>query len=228
MNKKYAGTDILDILQQARHYNNYLVRQIIAAAPNSLDIVDFGAGLGTFAKQLRAKKFRLTCVETDQNLAGNLLKKQFRVMRNLNDLPDNQTTYLYSLNVLEHIADDQKILAAIARKLKKNGKVFLYVPALPGLFSGLDKKVGHYRRYTKKDLSRKLAVSGLLVDQVRYVDSLGALAAWLYKWFGSKSGRLTRRQVFYYDQLIFPASLALDHLTHPFFGKNLLAIAHKK
>lgn len=227
MQKKYKGQDVLDVLTKAKNYNNFLIKQIIKACPNGLDVLDFGAGIGTFAKPLRQKGFRVTCLELDPQQARLLERQNFKICSSPDDLPNNRLSFIYSLNVLEHIKEDQKTLRQLQAKLTTGGKMLIYVPALSILYAGLDKKVGHYRRYSKKDLSQKLKTAGFNIDSLAYADSLGALAALIYKWFGSNTGQLSKWQIFFYDRLLFPISRALDILAHPFFGKNLLVVVTK-
>jgi hypothetical protein len=89
----------------------------------------------------------------------------------------------------------------------------------------MDAKVGHVRRYTRTTLLASLTAAGFTVDDVRYADSLGFLAALAFKLLARGSGELDRRAVRLYDRLVFPLSRALDVLTHRWFGKNLVLLA---
>jgi hypothetical protein len=57
-------------------------------------------------------------------------------------------------------------------KLSDNGVLAIYVPAFQILFSELDSQVGHYRRYSRKDLRQKLRQSGFEVEKIVYVDKV--------------------------------------------------------
>jgi len=63
-------------------------------------------------------------------------------------------------DVLEHQKDDVQFLRHAYKLLKFNGLIFLTVPAGPWLWSDIDRLSGHVRRYTKKDLLKKLNGSG--------------------------------------------------------------------
>ena len=60
--------------------------------------------------------------------------------------------FVYTSNVLEHIQHDVSVLTDIKNKMSVNGKLAIYVPALPILFSDFDTSIGHFRRYSKKEL----------------------------------------------------------------------------
>jgi len=57
---------------------------------------------------------------------------------------------------------------------------------------------------------------------VRFVDSLGFLAALAYRCAGQTDGEITPRAVRAYDRFVFPVSLFADRVLHRVGGKNLL------
>ena len=98
------------------------------------------------------------------------------------------------------------------------------------LFSDLDRSVGHYRRYGKRNLMEKVESAGFKVLKCQYVDSLGFFASFLIKAFGWKAtGNIgSSKSLKLYDSLIFPISRLIDRITMgKLFGKNLLLIAEK-
>jgi len=52
----------------------------------------------------------------------------------------------------------------------------LFVPALEGLYSDFDARIGHHRRYSKASLRRAVAAAELVPEALHYVNSVGALA----------------------------------------------------
>jgi hypothetical protein len=49
-------------------------------------------------------------------------------------------------DVLEHVPDDSEFLQLPTRALRKDGRLYLTVPTLRGLWSAEDDEGGHYRR----------------------------------------------------------------------------------
>jgi hypothetical protein len=96
------------------------------------------------------------------------------------------------------------------------------------IWTTLDDKVGHLRRYTAKTLTQHLDAAGFKVERIGYRDSVGFLLAILFKIIGSKSGIPSDRSLLIFDRVLFPISRLLDLLASPFFGKNVLAIARKR
>jgi hypothetical protein len=128
---------------------------------------------------------------------------------------------------LEHIEADVEALRALRTRLVPGGRLFVYVPAFPVLFTSMDAKVRHVRRYTRTTLRASLDGAGFDIRTIRYADSLGFAATLLFKAFDDGRGDVNRRLLRFYDRLAFPVSRALDTLTHRWFGKNLLALAIK-
>ena len=56
------------------------------------------------------------------------------------------------INVLEHIDDDQGVLRSISDRLEPGGHVAIWVPAFTLLYSPFDAKLGHVRRYRRRQL----------------------------------------------------------------------------
>ena len=130
--------------------------------------------------------------------------------------------------MLEHIEDDLAALVELGRCLKSDGRLLLYVPAFDLLYSPMDARVGHFRRYRRRSLAEKLEQAGFRVDVARYADSLGFFATLVYKAVGDASGALDPRAVRTYDRWLFPLSRLLDRALGGLVGKNLLVVAEPK
>ena len=146
-------------------------------------------------------------------------------MKILDDVAEGSQDYIFSLNVLEHIKDDDAVLQLLFRSLRPGGVIYLYLPAFPILYSSMDRKVGHHRRYKKSQLTAKLRKAGFQVIQTQYEDSLGFAATLLYQWLGSRRGHLNLKSLRFYDRWLFPLSRLLDRLCGRFFGKNVAVVA---
>ena len=129
------------------------------------------------------------------------------------------------LYVLEHIEHDYETLVDIKQKLAKDGRLLLYVPAFNILYSKFDKKLEHKRRYSKKDLCKKIENAGYKINKVKYADSIGFLCAIIYKIF-INSDKLNKKTIEIYDRYLFPVSRFLDKIGLEYlFGKNIILIA---
>ncbi len=227
----YRGKELLRIMQNAANYNNFIVSLILKSLNNkSQKILDFGSGYGYFAELLRKKGvLNIKCVEIDDELSEHCKNLDFEVFNNLNQIEDNSFDFMYTLNVLEHIEKDEEVLILLRNKLKKGGKLFIYVPAFQALYSSFDKNIGHYKRYNKKDLAEFLLNNGFEIQSAKYFDSCGFILALLYKFLNKKNGQISSAQIFIFDKFLFPIGLIFDKLTGGrFFGKNLIIEAELK
>jgi SAM-dependent methyltransferase len=224
---EYTGRDNLEIMQEAINYNKYLINLILGYAQNGDFVVDFGAGTGTFCFPVSAAGFHVICVETDPVLSDDLANHGMTVLKDLEKAEDGSIDYIYSLNVLEHIEDDNLIVALWYRKLRPGGKLMVYVPAFQFLFSCMDRKVGHIRRYTKNELRQKIFSAGFEITKSRYADSVGFLASLIYKLLCMGDGSVDRMMLKIYDTWILPLSRIIDIFTHQIGGKNVYVQAVK-
>ncbi len=223
----YTGTENLEVMREAKNYNRYLLKLVSSHADRNERIVDFGAGTGTFALPMMAAGYNVSCVESDPTLARFLESKQLQVYPGLEKFSDGTVDYIYSLNVLEHTIDDHAVIALWYRKLTPGGTLLVYVPAFGVLYSSMDRRVGHYRRYRRRELCQSLQSAGFTVVRSRYADSLGFTATLVYKTLDKGMGQINVRLLKAYDRVVFPLSRALDCLLGSLFGKNLYVLAVK-
>lgn len=224
----YSGIPNLEVMSEAKKYNQYLLEQVLRfAALTPGQVLDFGAGSGQFAAPVQKLGLKITALEPDAHLRELLAAERLNVVSDIEHVPDETYSYIYSLNVLEHIEEDSRILALLHSKLEPNGGLLIYVPAFPILFTKMDANVGHVRRYTRRELATKVANAGFRIHHLSYVDCLGFAATLAFKIFGDSSGKLDTRMLKLYDRFVFPLSRALDHVFGRLLGKNLLLYARK-
>lgn len=227
----YAGVqELIDHEDSLVNYSRHIVKLITENTRNSKtkSVLEFGAGTG-FLMELYFESTgeKPDGVEIDSNLIAKVKDRGFECHSNIGEI-NQKYEVIYTSNVLEHIEDDTNTLIKLHSLLSDQGQLFIYVPALPILFSQLDVNVGHYRRYTKKEILEKLANSNFTVNHVRYVDSVGVLAALLTKLLGyrNKVGLGSKKSIAIYDNLIFPISKMVDWVgAKKILGKNLFIVA---
>lgn len=223
----YSGIDNLEIMRDARNYNAFLISQVSHASRGARSALDFGAGLGAFALPLRASGQAVDTVETDPDLKSELRGHGFTVFSNTKDLPNDKYDFIYSLNVLEHIEDDRAVIDEFYRLLAPGGCIYIYLPAFNMLWSSMDEKVGHFRRYGRRDLEEKIKSSGFKIEKCIYADFMGFLATIAFKVIGNKRGDLNRKSIRIFDRFIFPFNMILDPIFGRVMGKNIHVVARK-
>jgi len=68
-----------------------------------------------------------------------------------------------AFDVLEHIADDERVLAQIYKALKPGGTMLITVPQHTWLWSASDEYACHIRRYPAKEIEGKVEAAGFRV-----------------------------------------------------------------
>lgn len=71
-------------------------------------------------------------------------------------------------DVLNHVPDERKTLADMARRLRPGGRLILVVPAVPAMLGFRDQSLGHLRRFTRPQIHQLLAEAGFAVERCRY------------------------------------------------------------
>lgn len=89
-------------------------------------------------------------------------------------------------DVLEHLKDDISVIQKAYVSLKKEGTLFLTVPAFDFMFSDHDRAMEHFRRYDRKEILQILTDNGFKIIKNGYWNCLlfpGVLAVRLFKNF---------------------------------------------
>jgi SAM-dependent methyltransferase len=223
--------DVLTGLADARNYNQWLFGR--GASHLGRRVLDVGAGIGTFTALAVEAGASVVALEPDGPFARHLRERFADADVHVReadvrgaDLDEQLGTFdsIICFNVLEHVDDDVATLARFRDLLAPGGHLLLLVPAHEWLASPFDREVGHERRYRRDELAVRLAAGGLSVEDVRYVNPIGALG-WLV------SMRLGRRHDLPYGQLrvfdrLVPALRPLDRLPLP-FGQSVWAVAQR-
>jgi SAM-dependent methyltransferase len=212
-----------------QNYNKFIVSSFANHAnPLAKHVLDFGAGIGTLSNIWRSlkKDSHITCLEIDQTQRSILINRGFPTLVSLPK--EILFDYIFTSNVLEHIEYDSEAILKLYSHLRPGGGLGIFVPASKFLYSNIDTKLGHYRRYSKKNLINMVSQTGFQIESCVYVDSLGFFT-WLFlkvfKLGINDNGPLLLP---IYDKFIWPLSKLLDNLGLKYmFGKNLLLLAKK-
>ena len=228
----YSGKEELENSSKfLKNYNSEVVKIFFNHFKSKGNkILDFGAGIGTLSTLYeKMSGIKPICIEIDLENRKYLKSKGFVVFKSIFNSKNNFYA-IFSSNVLEHIEDDQKTLNDIYKKLNKDGLLFLFLPAFEMLYSDMDKKVGHFRRYSAHDIKKKLEKAKFQIVYCCYLDSLGFFASFVMKIIGydEKKGIGSPKSLKFYDKYIIPISFFLDKIGLKFFfGKNLILLAKK-
>ena len=231
-NTHYTGDDVLNVMARHAQNRNRSIEKLIIQNLNlvnpdiPLTVLEFGAGKGEFILRfLKRGNIEVLAVESDPTYR-ELLSKSMKVFNSIDDVPA-QLDCIYLIDVLEHLEEDQQYLMKFFEKLKKGGRLFIYVPARMELYSSFDKKIGHYRRYEMKELKNKIIQVGFSIEVICYHDMLGYAASWLNKTI-NKSPDLNPKAVRLYDRLLIPITNFVESFINVPIGKSIYLTAVRK
>lgn len=129
------------------------------------------------------------------------------------------------LNVLEHVPDEDKALANIARALEKGGKAIILVPQNQALHGTLDEVLGHVKRYSRETLGAALAKNGFDVETM-FDFNRPTTPAWWWNGKVMKRRHFGRVQLKILNHTVW-LMRPLDRVL-PWHGTSLIAVARKR
>lgn len=74
--------------------------------------------------------------------------------------------FILSIQMLEHVKDDEKVIQQCWNNLKTGGQLILSTDTNPKLFGPLDVQAGHFRRYDPDALVRMIERNGFIIKKV--------------------------------------------------------------
>jgi len=225
----YTGKEELDQARFLPRYNRHIANLFLKVIKPGATLLDFGAGIGTISALVReeSRAQNILCVEIDAENIAALKAKNFEILTDAAQCADASIDVIYSSNVLEHIEDDMAVLKTLHAKLKPGGRAAFWVPAFECLWTPMDDRVEHCRRYTKDSMTKVFQNAGFTVENCFYQDSLGFFVTLLFKYIGSGDGTVSNTALKIYDSVIFPLSRLCDCVFSRFFGKNVVIYARK-
>jgi SAM-dependent methyltransferase len=204
-------------------------------------IVEVGAGDGSFSELfLERKPKSLIALEPSANMYPLLVRKlegidpahTARAMQctlanaaSRHSEMERPDSIVY-INVLEHVEDDQMELNIAHSVLAAGGRILVFVPAHEWLMSRFDRKLGHFRRYTRESLTSKFIAAGFTIRFSAYFDLLGIVPWWL-KYRILQSEEMETSLVRAFDRCGVPLSRAFDAITNFRIGKNVIVVGEK-
>ena len=233
MNSDAFQTEILEVAQSAINYRKWLARLTFPYLGSNP--LEFGSGIGDYADEwilLGCKKITVSEVSRSR---FQILQTKFKnnelvtpVELDISTPLLNQGTFsaVVSLNVLEHLSDDDSACKSAINLLETNGLFVSFLPAFPILMSKFDIAVGHHRRYTRKSASVLLRRNGFEIVQIHYVNFIG----WFAWMLGMKFLRIIPSNgpsIRILDKLFIPLSSAIEKRIRQPFGQSLLVIGRK-
>jgi len=172
--KKNIKKDDLHFWYKARLiFIEHLLNKYIKKPNNDLKILDIGCGTGTEIKVLQ-KFGKITALDVNKQALVIAQKTGCEIIyANLEQdkLPSGKFDVVCAFDILEHLEKDVETLQKIYQSLQKNSLLVLTVPAFPFLFGPHDIALSHKRRYSKKELIKKIKDANFEIKTIGYWNS---------------------------------------------------------
>jgi SAM-dependent methyltransferase len=201
-------------------------------------LLDCGAGTGAFAVEMQE---HVECIAMDDHTESlDMLRRRLApnsvVEGNCTEIPLPSQSYnaVTALDVLEHIPDDAKAAAELARVLAPEGTLVVTVPAMMSLWSDWDVSLHHQRRYDRAMLLRLFRGLPVTVEHCSYINVVAMPLVWAARkarsvGLGPSDRAEDKIPAIPLNRLLFSAfvSLGCARVCFP-FGVGLLLVARKQ
>ncbi len=228
----HVGQETLDALAGAERFNRWIFERV---SPYLGDrVLEIGSGVGNLTRSLLAKEL-VVASDVDPSHVDRLRQRfiegeRLRILSldasdiDVESMRHYEFDTVLGLNVLEHVLEDEGCLSHLHDLLRADGRAVLLVPAMPRLYSNLDRALEHHRRYGREELRAKMEKAGFRVEDLRYFNAPGIVGWWL-------NGVVLRRRMLPGNQLkIFDALVPLFRLEEKLrlpFGLSLIVVGRK-
>lgn len=245
---------VLDLVFLRAWYVQRELTRILSRVPagRKIDVLDAGTGFGQYAYFLvrTNPRVRVDAVDVKEDYLANA-RRFFagtpygnRVVFRAADLTtlDEQNSYdvILSVDVMEHIEEDEQVFQNFARALRPGGHVLINTPSDQGGSDvgadGGESFIGEHVRdgYNMKELEEKLERAGLEIDRSIYTYGPAGSLAWRMlikypiKMLGASRAALLLLPVYYLP--VFPLGVllnAIDVRGEHQRGTGLVVVARK-
>lgn len=151
----------------------FLLKEVIRSGSKILDI---GCGDGFVCRELFKGTGVKNITGVDINLTASQIDEFTRIgegityLNKYESVKNERYDLILLLDVIEHVKNDKEFLDEIIdNNLAEDGYLLITAPAFHALFCSHDKFLGHYRRYSLKELTSLSDSIGLRVDSSGYL-----------------------------------------------------------
>lgn len=222
-----------------RKFIHYLIGKYKNSSHN-LKVLDVGCGTGALLGELAYYCDVFGLDFSDKAVSFCRERGIANVTKGLvQSIPFNDCSFdfVLAMDVIEHIKDDDKAIRELYRVLKPGGVVIIFVPAFMFLWGVTDVVSQHFRRYTKREIQKKITKENFSIVRGTYFNTLLFTPILLVRWFtkllpiqyrpshevGMKNGIMNK--VF---DIIFNLEIKLLNFINFPFGVSVAIIAKKQ
>jgi len=227
----------LEILAESNNYLDFqfdMIERFIGKR-----ILEVGSGIGNHTVKILGRDPELVIalekeidfckkiqeISSDKVVALN--EDLDNISKHVDDFKSKRIDTVIALNVLEHIENDIACLESLSKMLTKGGRIIMIVPACKILYSELDKKYGHYRRYNKSEIADYAERLGMNLIEHRYINVLGFFA-WLICAKIGNAKQMHQNGMRLFNKIVPFISFIEKKITKWPFGLSLIFVLERK
>ena len=166
--KRYSGVDNLEVMQEAVNYNRYLLDT--RAAP---------CAVRPARARFRRRRRPVRCAAGAARIGrhrpradeGLRTRHRGRGVAAVAGPADSSPTATSATSIRSTSWSTSRMTSrrcgSCTRNLRPAGRCSIYVPAFPVLYTSMDAKVGHVRRYTRSSLTAAVSAAGFTIERCR-------------------------------------------------------------
>ncbi|MFH0876158.1 MAG: class I SAM-dependent methyltransferase [archaeon] len=236
MEQSYSdvGGELLETLDRSQNFVNWMYSQIRPYLYGNL--LEVGSGIGTYSKKIIRdfpdKKIILSDIDKKhlEILKTRFTSKNVTVkkvdLNKASDLNIKKINSVFGLNVLEHVEHDVTALKNVYDLLEKGGRAIFLVPAHKVLFNPIDKEMGHYRRYTKKEIIYKVSKTKFKLRKLFYFNCF-SIPGWYISGNILKKNTINATSMKLLDTIAPYLRLLEKHIINKKMGISLIMVLEK-
>lgn len=233
------GLETLKAISAADAFNSWMYETVAPFLHGN--VLEIGSGIGNISKCFIDAGKNISLSDLRENYLKHLKddygkNPSVKGIFNLdlvhpdfkNKYADVLNTYdgIFALNVIEHIKEDELALTNAYTLLKPGGTLLILVPANAWMYNGLDKDLHHYRRYSLKELKKKMENAGLKTQSAFFFNALGS-AGWIVSGLLLKRKNISAGQMSAFNKVV-PIARLIDKILQRHFGLSAIVAGKKQ
>lgn len=155
-----------------RSRNRLVIQLLTKHFAQARSLLEVGCGTGFVLRGINDARPELELVGSELHPAGlafaqRRLPEADLYQMDARHIPfESEFDVVLALDVIEHIEEDEAVMAEMFKAVKPGGGAIVSVPQHPRLWSANDVFSQHQRRYTRRELTSKLRNAGFELRQV--------------------------------------------------------------
>ena len=232
----YVGHANLEIISENSRFNDWMYKQIKTGLKEKMgNILEVGSGLGTISEKIihdmgpsshitltdvSVRYVQLLRIKYSSFKNVSVSKMDLNIREEYSKIGYEKYDSIVAINVLEHVKDDLLALNGLYKMLKKGGILIILVPCHKFLFNVIDENLGHFRRYTKKEIRGKINGTNFTEVCMHYFNTVGVIG-WYFNGNVLKNPGISPTASRWFDRLV-PVLEYLDQITFNRTGLSLI------